>query len=108
MSQRLLSPLAYIVVDLILVAFTVLTVALSFVDASARTHLISGLAIGFVKASLVVLFFMHALRSPAQTKAVIAVTIFWLIAVLMALTFSDYLTRAWDVSIRGLPLVPGH
>ena len=45
-------------------------------------RIVAGQAIAVVKASLVVLFFMHALGSPAQTRAVIAVTIFWFVVVL--------------------------
>jgi cytochrome c oxidase subunit 4 len=102
MSERTLSPITYILVDAALVLFTVLTVALSFVRVSGVTHLVSGLVIGLIKASLVVLFFMHAFQSRAQTRAVIVVTVFWLIVVLMALTFSDYFTRGW------IPSMPGH
>jgi caa(3)-type oxidase subunit IV len=93
MSERLLSPVAFIVIDAVLILLTLLTVGLSFFPGSGATHLASGLAIGAVKASLVVLFFMHVLRSTAQTRAVIAVTIFWLLIVFMTLTFSDYITR---------------
>ena len=65
-------------------------------------RIVAGQSIAVVKASLVVLFFMHALRSPAQTRAVIVVTIFWLVVVFLALTFSDYFTRGL------LPNLPGH
>jgi cytochrome c oxidase subunit IV len=104
MSERehLLSPVGYIIIDVLLILLTILTVGLSFVDASEAAHIVSGLAIAVVKASLVVLFFMHALRSPAQTRAVIAVAVFWLVVVLLALTLSDYLTRGM------IPFLPGH
>jgi caa(3)-type oxidase subunit IV len=102
MTERPLSPITYIIIDAVLVLFTILTVALSFVHSTGLTHLVSGLAIGLVKASLVVLFFMHAIHSPAQTRAVIAITIFWLVVVLLVLTFSDYFTRGM------IPFMPGH
>lgn len=102
MTERTLSPVTYVLIDAVLVLLTILTVALSFVHGPGTTHLVSGLVIGLLKASLVVLFFMHAIHSPAQTRAVIAVTVFWLVVVLMALTFSDYLTRGW------IPSMPGH
>jgi hypothetical protein len=44
---------------------------------------------------------MHALHSPAQTRAVIVVTVFWLVAVLLALTFSDYFTRGLIPNLLG-------
>ena len=43
---------------------TILTVGLSFVPSSPVMRIVAGQAIAVVKASLVVLFFMHALRSP--------------------------------------------
>ena len=64
MSERAFSPVTYVVVDLILVFLTILTVALSFVHESGLWHIAGGLVIAIFKASLVVLFFMHALRSP--------------------------------------------
>ncbi len=102
MTNRLLSPLGYIVVLVILILFTVLTVGLSFVPSSGLMRIVSGQAIAVVKASLVALFFMHALHSTAQTRAVILVTIFWLIVVMSLLTFSDYFTRGI------IPNLPGH
>ncbi|MCE5268319.1 MAG: cytochrome C oxidase subunit IV family protein [Planctomycetaceae bacterium] len=102
MPERLLTPFAYITVLVVLVLLTFLTVGLSFVSGSPMMHAVAGQAIATVKASLVVLFFMHVLRSAAQTKVVIAVTIFWLVAVLLGLTLSDYLTRGM------IPMAPGH
>ena len=102
MTDRLLSPLGYLVVLVVLLLLTFLTVGLSFVPSSGVVHIIVGQAIAVVKASLVVLFFMHALRSAAQTRAVIAVTVFWLVVVMLMLTFSDYMTRGM------IPNIPGH
>jgi cytochrome c oxidase subunit 4 len=101
MSERLLSPAAYILVLVVLMGLTLLTVGLSFVPSSPLVRIVAGQAIAVVKASLVVLFFMHALHSPAQTRAVIVVTVFWLVAVLLALTFSDYFTRGLIPNLLG-------
>ena len=62
MTDRLLSPLGYIVVLVVLLLLTFLTVGLSFVPSSSVMHIVVGQAIAVIKASLVVLFFMHALR----------------------------------------------
>ena len=102
MSERLLAPAGYIAVLVVLMGLTILTVGLSFVPSSPVMRVVSGQAIAVVKASFVVLFFMHALRSSAQTRAVIAVTVFWLVVVLLSLTFTDYSTRGM------LPNLPGH
>ena len=102
MNDRILNPLTYIIIDAVLIVLTVLTVGLSFMAESGLRHVVIGLVIAVVKAGLVVLFFMHALRSTAQTRAVIAVTVFWLVVVMFVLTFSDYVSRGWII------IMPGH
>lgn len=102
MSAHVLSPVTYLIVLAVLVALTVLTVAVSFLDLSGFWHTLIGLSIGVCKASLVVLFFMHVIFSPRVTWIVLAVTLFWLIAVLLILAMSDYVTRGM------IPLMPGH
>ena len=102
MTDRSPSLTTYVVIDLVLIVLTVITVALSFIEEPAIGHLLGGLVIGVIKAALVILFFMHALRSRAQTKAVILVTIFWFAVVMLVLTFSDYATR--DI----IPNMQGH
>ena len=101
MSERTLSVPTYVTVCAALIVLTVLTVAVSFFHVEGVWHIVIGLLIAAVKASLVVLFFMHVLLSPKLTWAVIVVSIFWL-GLLLALTFADY----WS---RGLvPFTPGH
>jgi caa(3)-type oxidase subunit IV len=65
-------------------------------------HTVLGLTIGVCKASLVGLFFMHLIDSPRATRAVVIVAVFWLVMVLMGLTYSDYVTRSL------FPFTPGH
>ena len=50
------------------------------------------LLIASLKASLVVLFFMHVKYSPRLTAVVVFAGIFWLL-LLMTLSMADYLTR---------------
>ena len=102
MPERSLSPAGYFGVLAALVLLTILTVGVSFLEVAGIWHLVLGLSIGLCKASLVVLFFMHALFSPRATWAVIAVSCFWLIVVLMTLTLSDYSSRG------EIPFAPGH
>jgi cytochrome c oxidase subunit IV len=52
------------------------------------------LAIAVFKATLVVLFFMHVKYSPRLIGVVIVGGLFWL-AILLAVTFSDFATRGW-------------
>lgn len=102
MTMHAISPAKYTVVLVILLLLTALTVGISFLDITGRWHLILGISISVCKAALVGLFFMHLLHSQIATRAVIAVTLFWLVFVLMALTFSDYTTRSI------LPFTSGH
>jgi cytochrome c oxidase subunit 4 len=85
-------PGTYYIVFAALAALTFLTVGISFFDLGAG-HTVAGLAIGAVKAALVVVFFMHLLHGPRVTWLAAGAGLFWL-AILMVLTLSDYLTRA--------------
>jgi cytochrome c oxidase subunit IV len=99
--ERTISPATYIVVCVILVLLTVLTVGVSFLPIHGVWHIVIGLTIALCKASLVVLFFMHAILSTRVTWSVIVVVSFWLV-LLFVLTFSDYVTRGI------IPHMPGH
>ncbi len=77
---------------------TVLTVVAAELDLNQYFHglnIIVALTIAVFKASLVVLFFMHAKYSPKRTQLVIIASIFWL-AVMLFMTMSDYITRPWS------------
>jgi cytochrome c oxidase subunit 4 len=100
MSGYLISPTTYVVVCVALVLLTFGTMAISFAPMPGVWHIVIGLTIGLSKASLVVLFFMHALYSDRITQIVILVATFWL-GLLLVLTLADYFTRA-------VPFVPGH
>lgn len=102
MSSRAISPAAYLVVLAVLVVLTCVTVGISFIPLAHDWHLALGLLIAVVKASLVGLFFMHLLQSRAAVWSVVCVALFWLVMVLGALTFADYVSRPW------VPCVPGH
>jgi len=102
MSAHVISPRVQIGVLLALLMLTALTVGISFLELSGRWHMAGGLGIAIAKASLVVLFFMHVIHSPAATRAVIIVAVFWLVAVLLALTLTDYTTR------EAILIAPGH
>lgn len=52
------------------------------------------LTVACLKASLVVLFFMHVKYSPRLTAVVVFAGVFWML-ILLTLTMADYLTRAY-------------
>jgi len=64
-----------------------------------RFNIVVALAIATIKATLVVLFFMHAKYVPRRTKLVIMAGIFWL-ALLLFMTLSDYFSRVDYRNIR--------
>jgi len=71
---------------------TALTVFAAFVDFPWRLNTIVALTIASVKATLVVLYFMHVRYSPRLVWVIVASALFWM-GILFAFTFSDYLTR---------------
>ena len=101
MSEHVVSPKIYVVILCALLLGTFLTVAAAVRD-FGPWNIVIALAIATAKATLVVLYFMHARYSPKRTQLVIVCSIFWL-AILLALTASDYMTRAQHLSLRTPP-----
>lgn len=93
MPDHIVPTRVYYLIFAALMVGTYLTVQVAFVDLGALNTVVA-LAIACVKAALVVLFFMHVRYGTRLTGAVVAGSIFWL-AILLAFTFSDYLTRSW-------------
>jgi cytochrome c oxidase subunit 4 len=76
---------------------TILTVFAAEIDLNryfSGLNIIVALTIAVFKASLVVLFFMHAKYSPKRTQLVIIASVFWL-AIMLFMTMSDYVSRSW-------------
>jgi cytochrome c oxidase subunit 4 len=87
-----------------LMGLLVLTVAAALIPFD-RWHLAAlgisvALTIAAVKATLVVLYFMHVKMSSALTKVFVVASLVWL-AILIGLTLSDYVTRGWLPYSRG-------
>jgi cytochrome c oxidase subunit 4 len=89
----------YVAIWAILTALTLTTVLVSLVDIGPM-NVVVALVIATIKGTLVVLFFMHLRYSPKLTMATVVAAMFWLF-LLLSLTMTDYLTRAWPTS-------PGH
>ena len=77
----------------VLMLCTYLTVQIALFDLGPL-NTIAAVGIAIVKATLVILYFMHVKYSPRLTAAVVASSVFWF-AILVALTMTDYLSRAW-------------
>lgn len=96
-SEHIVPPTTYLIIISVLLLLTGTTVWAAFVNLG-RFNIVVALAIATLKATLVVLFFMHAKYSPKRTKLIILAGIFWL-ALLLFMTLSDYITR---VDYRGV------
>jgi cytochrome c oxidase subunit 4 len=73
---------------------TALTVLAAFYDFPGPLNAVVALTIAVIKATLVVLFFMHVRYSGRLIWLVIVAGLLWL-AIMFAITFSDYWTRTW-------------
>jgi cytochrome c oxidase subunit 4 len=85
----------YVGIFLALCALTVLTVVVTGYD-FGPFNLVVALGVAITKASLVVLYFMHARYSPKLTGVVIASSIAFFV-ILVFLTLTDYVSRPWPV-----------
>lgn len=93
MSEHVVPKTIYVGIWATLMVMTLVTTLVAFVDLG-RFNTVVALVIAVFKASLVVLFFMHARYSPRLTRIVILCGIFWL-CILLAFSSVDYLTRLW-------------
>jgi len=93
MSSHIVPKRTYYLVYGILMLCTYATVQIAFFDLGVL-NTVAALTIAVVKATLVILFFMHVKYSTRLTWVVVAGSVFWL-GILLALTMSDYLTRGW-------------
>ncbi len=97
MSEHIVPRTTYVIVGSTLLLFTLITYEAAKLDLNhifPGLNVIVALSIATFKATLVVLYFMHARYSPQRTQLVIISGVFWL-ALLLSLTLSDYLTRSW-------------
>jgi cytochrome c oxidase subunit IV len=85
----------YFAVFAALMVLTVLTVAVARIDLGTLNTAVA-MAVAILKATVVILWFMHVIHSPRLTWVVVISSFLWL-AVLFVLTFSDYLTRHWSI-----------
>jgi cytochrome c oxidase subunit 4 len=94
MSEQIVQPRIYVVIFLALMLGTGLTVFAAFHDFPGPLNAVVALTIAVIKATLVVLYFMHVRYSSRLIWLVIGSALFWL-AIMFALTISDYWTRTW-------------
>jgi cytochrome c oxidase subunit 4 len=92
----------YIGVFLLLMVLTAITVIVASFDLEhiwGPLNIIVALTIAVIKATAVVLIFMHVRWSSRLTQVIVVSGIFWLI-ILIAFTLSDYATRSgWPTKL---------
>ena len=84
-----------------LMVLTALTVGVAFINLGALNFPVA-LSIAIVKATLVILFFMHVKYAGKLVKVVVAAAFFWLF-IIFGLTIIDYATRS-DMTTDPEPL----
>jgi cytochrome c oxidase subunit 4 len=96
MSGHIAPVRTYVLIFSLLMVFTTVTVAVAFTNLGQFNFPVA-IAIAIVKATLVVLFFMHVKYSSHLTKLIIGSGLFFLL-VLFSLTMTDYMSRGWQTN----------
>jgi cytochrome c oxidase subunit 4 len=101
MSEHVVSTRTYYAIFITLMVLTAVTVWVATLDLG-RLNIVAALAIAVIKATLVLLYFMHLRHSPRLTWLIVSVAFVWLL-ILIGLIMSDELTRAWLRVLGGAP-----
>jgi cytochrome c oxidase subunit 4 len=99
MSEHIVSVKLYLGIFFALLCLTALTTGVAYIDLGAFNTVIA-LAIAVVKMLLVVLFFMHVKYSGRLIQVFILAGVLFL-AILVAFTLADELTRHWSPTPSG-------
>jgi len=94
MSEHIVPVRIYFIILSVLILGTALTVWAGFRDFPGPLNVIIALTIASIKATLVILYFMHLRYSQRLLWIIFLSALFWM-GLLFALTFSDYWTRQW-------------
>jgi cytochrome c oxidase subunit IV len=84
----------YLAIGVVLLILTATTVGAAFVNLGPFNPVVA-LLIATIKATLVVLFFMHVKGASEKLTGAIVVSGFFFLAILIALSLADYMTRSW-------------
>jgi len=84
----------YLAIGAGLLVLTATTVGAAFVNLGPFNPIIA-LLIATIKATLVVLFFMHVKGASEKLTGAIVVSGFFFLSILLTLSLADYLTRSW-------------
>ena len=94
-EHHIVGPKTYAIIFVTLLTFTGITVAAAFVNLGILNPIVA-LAIASTKAVIVILFFMHVFYQSKLIKMTVAAGFFTFL-VLITMTLSDYISRAWGL-----------
>jgi cytochrome c oxidase subunit IV len=94
-DHHIVTPFVYSLVFVTLLIGTAITVAAAYVDLGVFNPVVA-LAIACTKAVIVILFFMHVKYQSKLIKMTVAAG-FFTFMVLITMTLSDYISRAWGL-----------
>jgi cytochrome c oxidase subunit 4 len=94
--SHIASRILYVGIFAALMVLTGITIVVAFIDLGVLNFTVA-ISIAIIKATLVILFFMHALYSSRLTKLIIGTGFFFLL-VLFVLTLTDYASRGWETA----------
>jgi cytochrome c oxidase subunit 4 len=90
----MISVKTYLRVFVALLGLTLVTTGVAYVDLGGAWNIVAALTIAAAKTLAVALYFMHLRYSGRLTVLFAGAGVFWL-AILFALTLSDYISRGW-------------
>lgn len=94
-EHHIVQPKLYLVILIVLLVLTATTTGVAFLDLGVLNPVVA-LAIACIKATLVILFFMHLRYSSKLLKLTLCAGLFTFV-LLIALTLTDYMSRAWGL-----------
>jgi cytochrome c oxidase subunit IV len=93
MKDHIVPVRTYVIIFLALIVLTWVTTAIAFVDLGPFNVYVA-LTIAVIKATLVVLFFMHVKYNERVTKIYVGAGFFWLL-IMIGMVLTDYISRLW-------------
>jgi cytochrome c oxidase subunit 4 len=94
-EHHIVTPMNYLFVYIALIIGTILTVVAADIDMGVFNPIIA-LGIACTKACIVILFFMHVKYQSRLVKLTVGAGFFTFI-VLITMTLTDYMSRAWGL-----------
>lgn len=94
-EHHIISPMSYLIIFGTLLVFTAITVGAAYINLGILNPIVA-LAIASTKAVIVILFFMHVKYQSNLIKMTVGAGFFTFLVLIM-MTLSDYMSRAWGL-----------